>query len=319
MAEVKVLDGGFSTQLSKYVGEKIDGDPLWTARFLVTDPGSVFATHLDFLRAGADIIQTNTYQATLNGFAKYLNFSDEESIGLLHKAVEFSKKAVEIYKKETKNLIVANSEPLISGSCGPYGASLHDGSEYTGTYNNLVSANFIKEWHKPRIKALLDSGVDMLSLETIPCRIEAFAIVELLREFPNAKAWLSLSCRNDGKSIAEGSSFHKIAVECYKRAAPGQILAVGMNCIAPQFVTPLIKGINQKNKEFIPLVVYPNSGEVYTVAEGWQKKEEYYPIEQFIPEWLNQGVRIVGGCCRTNATDVEKIRAAVEKYRNENF
>ena len=103
MFEVKVLDGGFSTQLSTHVGERIDGDPLWTAKFLVTDPHAVLSTHLDFLRAGSDIIITNTYQATIAGFVKYLNISERESLGLIHDAVDLAKKAVAIYTEENED------------------------------------------------------------------------------------------------------------------------------------------------------------------------------------------------------------------------
>ena len=47
---VKILDGGFSSQLTRHVGDKVDGDPLWTARFLATNPEAIVKTHLDFLR-----------------------------------------------------------------------------------------------------------------------------------------------------------------------------------------------------------------------------------------------------------------------------
>ena len=103
MLDVKVLDGGFSTQLSTHVGERIDGDPLWTAKFLVTDPHAVLSTHLDFLRAGSDIIQTNTYQATITGFVKHLNISERESLSLIHDAVDLAKKAVAIYTEENED------------------------------------------------------------------------------------------------------------------------------------------------------------------------------------------------------------------------
>lgn len=104
--EVKILDGGFSTQLSKHVGERIDGDPLWTAKFLVTDPQAVLSTHLDFLRAGSEIIQTNTYQATVTGFVKYLDISPRESFALIRDAVDLAKKAVAIYTEENEDASV---------------------------------------------------------------------------------------------------------------------------------------------------------------------------------------------------------------------
>lgn len=80
------------------------------------------------------------------------------------------------------------------GSVGPYGASLHDGSEYNGSYANTTSIETMRNWHKPRIDALIESGVDMLALETIPCKAEASMLVELLKDYPNIKAWLSFSC-----------------------------------------------------------------------------------------------------------------------------
>lgn len=105
MSSVKLLDGGFSTQLSTHVGDKIDGDPLWTAKFLATDPTSVLSTHLDFLRAGSDIIQTNTYQATITGFVKYMNISRYESLKLIHDAVDLAKRAVSIFTEENEYVI----------------------------------------------------------------------------------------------------------------------------------------------------------------------------------------------------------------------
>ncbi|XP_024945830.1 homocysteine S-methyltransferase 1-like [Cephus cinctus] len=319
MSEVKILDGGFSTQLTTHVGPNVDGDPLWTARFLVTNPEAVFATHLDFLRAGADIIQTNTYQASITGFVQYLGISKEESLQLIYNAVDLTKGAVETYLEEIKgNANVVNPKPQIVGSCGPYGASLHDASEYTGSYAKDVTAEFLAHWHKPRIEALVKGGVDLLALETIPCKLEAEALIDLLkRDFPSTKAWLSFSCRADGKSLADGSNFQEVALGCYKKALVNQLIAVGVNCLAPRAITPLIKGINNKSStNRIPLVIYPNSGEKYSVQEGWKKEDEWYPLEQFIDEWLDLGVTYIGGCCRTYAKDIISIREHVRIWQS---
>lgn len=323
MSQIKVLDAGFSTQLSTHVGEEIDGDPLWTARFLITNPNAVFTTHLDFLRAGADIILTNTYQATIDGFVKYLGISKEESLQIIGNAVDYAKDAVNVYNKEIEddtNIIVTNRKLLIAGSCGPYGACLHDGSEYTGSYCPNVSREFLIDWHRPRIRTLVEKGVDLLAIETIPCVREAEALIDLLKEFPDTRAWLSFSCRDDGKSIADGSNFQEIAVRCYKNALPGQILAIGINCIAPQYVTTLLKGINRDNSnDLIPLVVYPNSGEKYVVSEGWKKEREVSSLHEFIDEWLDLGVCYIGGCCRTYAVDIKKIRSKVDQRQTKHI
>ena len=315
--KVTILDGGFSTQMITHVGDRIDGDPLWTARFLVTDPSAVLATHLDFLRAGSDIIETNTYQATVTGFIKYLGVTESESIRLICSAVEIAKRAVKIYREEIKEKNdVPNKNPLIAGSCGPYGASLHDGSEYTGEYAADISVEMMKEWHRPRIEALINSNVDLLALETIPCAAEAEAVVELLREYPNTKAWLTFSCKTDGKHVVDGTNFQDIATRCYRNALPGQIVAIGINCLAPQCVAPFFRGINKSDGEFIPLVIYPNSGETYTVSDGWKNVGNVCPLENFIHEWLDLGVRYVGGCCRTYSDDITKIRGKVDEWES---
>lgn len=182
---IKLLDGGFSTQLAHHVGAKIDGDPLWTSRFLSTNPDAVFKTHLDFLRAGSNIIETNSYQASVPGFMKYLEVSKSEATDLIKLSATLARKAVSEYKKEIKDLKVDNPEPLVAGSIGSYGACLHDCSEYTGgKYKDQVSSDFIKDWHRPRFQALIDAGVDLLAIETIPCAMEAKALVSLLSEFP---------------------------------------------------------------------------------------------------------------------------------------
>ncbi|KAL1457543.1 hypothetical protein WDU94_007759, partial [Cyamophila willieti] len=83
----------------------------------------------------------------------------------------------------------------IAGSVGPYGASLRDGSEYRGDYTDRVTATRMREWHRPRIEALVEAGVDILAFETIPSSKEAMVLLELLKEWPNQKAWLSFSCK----------------------------------------------------------------------------------------------------------------------------
>ncbi|XP_076645322.1 betaine-homocysteine S-methyltransferase isoform X2 [Halictus rubicundus] len=318
--DVKILDGGFGAQLSTHVGTKIDGDPLWTARFLATNPDAVYATHLDFLRAGADIIETNTYQASIPGLMKHLSITKEESKNLLREAVNLARRAVDDYIEETSGKKeTENKNPQIAGSCGPYGASLHDGSEYNGAYGKTTSCQTMKQWHKSRIDVLIDAGIDLLALETIPCYQEAEALVELLKEYPNIKAWLSFSCERNSRSIVDGSDFKEVATRCYKMALPGQVIAIGVNCLAPTDVTALLKDINRNEEnEFIPLIAYPNSGEIYSPAEGWMLNERCTSVESFIPEWLEIGVRYIGGCCRMYTENIKTIRKEVNSFKKKN-
>ena len=213
---------------------------------------------------------------------------------------------------------VPNKNPLIAGSCGPYGAALHDGSEYTGSYGKVISPSIMANWHRTRMKILIDAGVDLLALETIPCWEEGDALVELLKEFPNTKAWLSFSCRDDGINLAEGDNFKEAALRCYRNSLPGQLVAIGVNCLPPKFVTPLLKGINGATNDFIPLIVYANSGEIYIKDEGWKIFKDSFPPEKYVQEWLDLGVRFIGGCCRTNVTNIKKIAAEIKTWLAKN-
>ncbi|GJQ67033.1 hypothetical protein Trydic_g8005 [Trypoxylus dichotomus] len=308
-----VLDGGFASQLSCHVNQPIDGDVLWSARFLATDPQAVIETHLDFLRAGADVIMTNTYQASISGFVQHLKVSEKEAYDLIMQSVHYVRTACDRFTDEFLEL--DQPKPLIVGSVGPYGASLHDASEYTGSYAATTPVETMREWHRPRIAALVEAGVDLLALETIPCRVEAEMLLDLIKEFPNIKAWLAFSCKQDGKSIANGEIFQETVRRCYD-LNPRQLVAVGANCLAPRLVESLFKDINKGRRQNpVPLIVYPNSGESYNVEQGWIDRDKCEPVDTYIPKWLDMGITWVGGCCRTYATDVTRIKNQVKIWQ----
>lgn len=87
-------------------------------------------------------------------------------------------------------------EPSVAGSIGPYGACQADMSEYTGAYADSMTEEDFIEWHRPRLVALLQAGVDYLAIETFPALVEARAILKLLQqEAPDTPAWISFSCK----------------------------------------------------------------------------------------------------------------------------
>lgn len=81
------------------------------------------------------------------------------------------------------------------GSVGSFGASLCDGSEFNGNFIDVRNAKELYDWHKPRIQALVEAGVDILLFETIPSIEEANILFKILTEYPDQKACLSFSCR----------------------------------------------------------------------------------------------------------------------------
>src|SRR5688572_18854018 len=101
-------------------------DALWSARLLADDPDAIVAAHLAFLRAGASVITTASYQATLDGFARA---GRADGAALLRRSVELARRAIDQARTE------GIDRPLwIAASIGPYGAALADGSEYRGDY-----------------------------------------------------------------------------------------------------------------------------------------------------------------------------------------
>ncbi|CAG9795456.1 unnamed protein product [Diatraea saccharalis] len=310
---IVVLDGGFSTQLACHIGSTGDGDPLWSARFLQTHPQEIVNTHLDFLRAGADAIMTNTYQASVGGFVKHLDVTPQEGLALIRRAVGLAKRARDTYLEECLNNGVSTQTPLIVGSVGPYGAHLHDGSEYDGSYADKTSPETLRDWHAPRMQALIEAGIDLLAFETIPCQKEAEVLVQMLTEYPMSKAWLSFSCQ-DAVSLAHGENFQEVAKRCWEMSS-GQLVAIGVNCCSPNIVSTLFKGINADRKQApIPLITYPNSGEKYNPQIGWIDGDQCDAIETFVHEWLDIGVRYIGGCCRTYGADISRIRSQVYSW-----
>lgn len=101
---VKLLHSSLYTQLVENAGFDVAGDPLWICRYNFTCPEAVIKSHLDFLRNGSEIILTNTYQASVEGFMENLKLNQEESVEEFKKIVQLAQKAREIYLEENSNI-----------------------------------------------------------------------------------------------------------------------------------------------------------------------------------------------------------------------
>ncbi|CAB1314407.1 unnamed protein product [Coregonus sp. 'balchen'] len=277
-----ILDGGLATELES-TGCKLQGDPLWSARLLHTNPQAIKDAHYRFLCAGADVITTATYQASVEGFTRHLDITPEQA----------------------NQLIMV---PLVAGSVGPYGAFLHNGSEYTGAYAAEMSVEELKAWHRPQVHCLVAAGADLIAMETIPSVKEAEALVELLREFPDCKAWLAFSCK-DGQCISDSSRFSE-AVQLASRSS--QLVAVGVNCCPPGLVKPLLDSARRQKRPGLSWVVYPNSGEEWDTYSGWRKPENRISsIAELSLEWMKQGSALIGGCCRISPAHIAELRRQI--------
>ncbi|XP_022623702.1 uncharacterized protein LOC111238457 [Seriola dumerili] len=297
-----ILDGGLATELEAQ-GANLQGDPLWSARLLHTTPQAIQDAHYRFLLSGADVITTATYQASITGFITHLDVSSECARELLMSGVQLAKESVERFVSDSRP--TGQRHPLVAGSVGPYGAFLHNGSEYTGSYAEEMSIEELKVWHRPQIDCLTAAGADLIAFETIPSLKEAEALVELLREFPSSKAWLSFSCK-DGRCISDGSPFTD-AVQMAHRCT--QLVAVGVNCCCPAVVEPLLESAGSLLSPDMSWVVYPNSGEDWDTERGWSTPvKKSASIPELSRTWMKRGAALIGGCCRIGPAHITELR-----------
>ena len=293
---VLVIDGALATELERR-GYDLK-DELWSAKILLEQPEAIQQLHYDYFKAGADCVITASYQATLEGFTRR-GLSETEAIALIQKSVKLAMAAREDFWGDETNRI-GRPRPFIAASVGPYGAYLAHGEEYVGNYG--LTKTELMDFHRPRMKALIEAGADMLACETIPSLIEAQALAELLKEFPESSAWVSFSAR-DEKHNSEGQAF----ADCARLLEDNpQIVAIGINCTSPKYIPSLIRSAKEVTDK--PLLTYPNSGETYSAEkQDWNGDPVYESFGEQARDWYAAGAHLIGGCCRTTPEDIKVI------------
>jgi homocysteine S-methyltransferase len=232
-----------------------------------------------------------------------------EAIGLDRaSALDAIRRSVELARRAATRHAAVRGLPqadlLVAGSVGPYGAMLADGSEYRGDYDP-GEATF-RALHAPRIDALLDAGVDLLALETIPTMREAEVLVRLVGE-AGGTAWLSYQCR-DGATTAAGEP---IVDAIAMAAGEAGIVAVGVNCTAPRYVAGLLGAA--RTVSTAPFIAYPNGGDTWdAAARRWRSEDRggrYDPTA--VAALAEVGATWLGGCCGTGPAAIAALAAAI--------
>ncbi len=293
---VMIIDGALATEL-EHRGFDLN-DELWSAKVLLEAPDSIRQIHFDYLQAGADCVITASYQASVAGFMRR-GLSKHQAIELIKQSVRLAVEAREAFWSESAHRI-GRLRPVIAASVGAYGACLADGSEYRGDYE--LNEAELMDFHRPRMAALLEAGADLLACETIPCLLEAQALVYLLAEFPEACAWVSFSARDSahtchGELLTDCAAWLDTCV---------QVSAIGVNCTAPCYIVDLIAAIRRATDK--PVVVYPNSGELYDTAHRqWYGESSCQVFAEQARTWYGAGARLIGGCCRTTPEHIKSL------------
>jgi homocysteine S-methyltransferase len=293
---VRVLDGGMASEL-EYLGANIDG-PLWSAHVLEDAPEKVIAVHRAYVEAGAQCIETASYQVSRMGYTE-VGLAPERADAALLRAVELARTAAAEFPQR---------RVIVAASLGPYGAALHNGAEYHGNYS--CSFGELVEFHRERIEVLASAAdsqsPDLLAFETLPSLEEAEAIGEALTAWPKLAAWFSFTCK-DSQHVAHG----ELLSECAAAVARfPQTITIGVNCTQPALIPALIGELRKATDKSI--VVYPNSGEGWNAAtHHWTGSSNAAKFGAMAEEWFAAGAQIVGGCCRTRPGHIRQVAQAV--------
>ncbi|PKV88488.1 homocysteine S-methyltransferase [Streptomyces sp. TLI_146] len=295
-----VLDGGLSNQLEAQGCDL--SDSLWSARLLADDPSQIEAAHEAYVRAGAQVLITSSYQATYEGFA-HRGVPRREATALLTRSVALARRAGERAGRGEgggEGEPPKDTEVWVAASIGPYGAYLADGSEYRGGYG--LGVKELERFHRPRVETLAAAEPDVLALETVPDADEAEALLRAV-EGCGVPVWLSYSV--EGLRTRAGQPLE----EAFALAAGlDQVIAVGVNCCTPadaDHAVELAASVTGK-----PVVVYPNSGERWDAqARSWRGGATFDPSR--VRAWHVAGARLVGGCCRVGPTEIARLAGFV--------
>ncbi|MFI8324804.1 homocysteine S-methyltransferase [Streptomyces sp. NPDC085529] len=332
--DVLVLDGGLSNQLEAQGCDL--SDALWSARLLADAPEQIEAAHAAYVRAGAQVLITGSYQATYDGFARR-GLGRDEAATLLTRSVTLARAAAlhagqgpagregaegpqgpegpegpegpqggegtgegGVGEGEGPPGRGTRRKVWVAASVGPYGAMLADGSEYRGRYG--LSVRELVAFHRPRVETLAAAGPDVLALETVPDADEAEALLRAV-EGCGVPVWLSYTVAGGRTRAGQGLA------EAFAVAAGNeQVVAVGVNCCEPAEAADAVAAAVAATG--LPAVVYPNSGERWDAgARGWRGAPAYGPAAapRFAAAWTSAGARLVGGCCRVGPDTIAAL------------
>jgi len=313
-----VLDGGLSQELEAQGCDLTD--ELWSARLLADDPRRIGAAHEAFVRAGARVLITGSYQASFEGFGRR-GLGRREAGALFRRSVTLAREAADAARAapgdgSAPDAPGAAGPVWVAASVGPYGAVRADGGEYRGRYG--LGVRELTAFHRPRIEALAEAEPDVLALETVPDVDEAEALLSAARG-SGVPVWLSYTVEGErtraGQSLADAFAV---------AAGQDQVIAVGVNCCAAADVDRAVEVASEVTGK--PVVVYPNSGESWDAGRrAWAGPATFTAGRPGAPDpgaedgrgaggagswvsgWVGRGARLIGGCCRVGPSVVAEL------------
>ena len=292
--KVLVLDGAIGTELENHGIPQLH-DASW-AECLATHPEIVQKVHEDYVKAGADIITTNTYSSGPNILRK-INQADNIQ--------KWNSTAVELAKRARDN-VQQEREIYLAGSVSAFGngamryLGVNDGIQWGETDASIVKSNFLEQ-----IDILIKAGVDFILLELLGAGVEDIQLAVETTSACDVPVCLALSGivfpdddeiwlqTTDGESgLAKSDRF----TDAIERIREQNLLAVMTHHLEIDLVSQALAEI--KMQWHGPTGVYPNRTGHWN-GKQWVFVEDLTPsgYAELARRWVNEGAQIVGGCC----------------------
>ena len=256
----------------------------------LTDPGLILGVHEEYLQAGAEILETNTFGANRFRLARH---------GLAAKVGEINTAGVRLARQAVERLKEKQGgDAWVAGSVGPLGVRL----EPLGK----IGLDEAREAFAEQIEALAGAGVDLLILETMPALNEAHEALKAAQETAPGLPVIVMVTVDEESCCLDGSSpAHAAALLTEWGAA-----AVGVNCSSgPSTVLTAIEAM--RSATALPLAAMPNAGMPREVdgRNIYLCSPEY--MAGFARKAIAAGAQLVGGCCGTTPNHIRAMRSAM--------
>ncbi len=273
----------------------------------ITQPKIIEAIHKEYLKAGADIIETNTFSSTSIAQADY----DMQAIAyeLNVAAAHCARNAIETFNSETKNI----SEKFIAGAIGPLNKTLSLSPDVNNPGFRTVTFDEVANAYYEQVRGLVDGGVDLLLIETIFDTLNAKAAIYAIKKYFRDTKKEELPIMISGTiTDASGRTLSGQTLEAfYISVSHANPLSVGLNCaLGAKEMRPHIEELSEIASCYTS--AYPNAGLPNSFGEY---DEQPHETAHIIEEWAKEGfVNIVGGCCGTTPDHIRHIAEQVKKF-----
>jgi len=319
---ILIIDGAMGTMIQRYKLEEEDyrGERFknWHADvkgnndlLSITQPQIIEAIHKEYLEAGADIIETNTFSSTVIAQADY----DMQAIAyeMNVASAQCARRAADEYTAKDPN-----KPRYVAGAIGPLNKTLSLSPDVNNPGFRAVTFDEVAAAYTEQIKGLIEGGVDLLLIETIFDTLNAKAAIYAVKKYFREIKQQELPIMISGTiTDASGRTLSGQTLEAfYVSVAHANPLSVGLNCaLGASEMRPHIEELSHIAGCFTS--AYPNAGLPNAFGEY---DEQPHETAHIIEEWAANGwLNIVGGCCGTTPDHIKHIADEVAKFAPRNL